>query len=791
MDTDDPDREDLERAGPTERGLDRTAGRYAVLVRAGVIIPCGLFGLVAAPREHRAAAAALVVLVIAWCALRLLWTERRTPARLPRPTPARLVAVDAAVLLAAGLGQGAAGVRFAGSWVQALTGITAVTYAYEWAARPALALGMAALSYGAYIAGLAAAPDGRWPDAVPLVLRGAAETLIGLGCYAFVRRRARAADRVIARGAARRRSAAVDEARRAGERRHLATLHDTASTTLLMVADGAWDGGREPLRERARHDLEALGTAPAPESGRLDLADLLAGAAEHRYIAIRPDVRGPLPLPAEPALAIFHGVREAVRNVERHAGVAEAELYAARDEGGAVEVEVRDAGRGFDPDRVPAHRRGLAGSIEERMASAGGCARVDSRPGGGTVVRWRWPGPGRTAEPGGGPRVTGGGRPARSADRVRQGLLGGFRIAVLAVAVIVQFAFCLGELYSARATYTALWPQIAAFGLLTLVAAAGGLLAWTRGPSLAPAVRWTCVGLVLLASLAATVSVPGGAHLSPAHWSFGLVGWYGLFLLFDLPPVYFAAFLGAHLVLNFAGLAAGQALGSAVLASMGIVAVQVCGFQLAVGMIAVLLRRVAGSAARAAERDERLRIRAAVDESTHRDHQRRRLALARTTVPLLTGLADGSLDPSDPGVRSRCALEAARLRRLFAEYDGVDDQLVHELHATIDVAERNGVGVRLAVRGRATDLPRDVRRALIEPVAAVIVAAGSAVRATVVRTPGEVRLSAVADNNDQAMELWRTLRASHPTWSHIKIAGMATEHRLWVETIWRPGERSP
>jgi signal transduction histidine kinase len=76
--------------------------------------------------------------------------------------------------------------------------------------------------------------------------------------------------------------------------------------------------------------------------------------------------------------------------VERHAQVDEAELLAHRDESGRSVVELRDRGKGFDPARIPAQRRGIDSSIIGRMSSTGGSVSVDSRPGEGTTVRWVW-----------------------------------------------------------------------------------------------------------------------------------------------------------------------------------------------------------------------------------------------------------------------------------------------------------------------------------------------------------------------------------------------------------------
>jgi signal transduction histidine kinase len=88
---------------------------------------------------------------------------------------------------------------------------------------------------------------------------------------------------------------------------------------------------------------------------------------------------------------IAGSVAEALRNVTRHAGVAEADVT-VRGGDGWVTVEVTDQGTGFDPAAVPPSRRGVRESIAGRMSAVGGAATVTSRPGSGTTVMLRWPG---------------------------------------------------------------------------------------------------------------------------------------------------------------------------------------------------------------------------------------------------------------------------------------------------------------------------------------------------------------------------------------------------------------
>jgi len=75
-----------------------------------------------------------------------------------------------------------------------------------------------------------------------------------------------------------------------------------------------------------------------------------------------------------------------VLNAARHSGADRVDVY-AEVQPGRLAVFVRDRGRGFDPDAVPAERMGLRGSVHDRMARHGGEATVRSAPGDGTEVR--------------------------------------------------------------------------------------------------------------------------------------------------------------------------------------------------------------------------------------------------------------------------------------------------------------------------------------------------------------------------------------------------------------------
>jgi len=118
--------------------------------------------------------------------------------------------------------------------------------------------------------------------------------------------------------------------------------------------------------------------------GRLSAVEERAGLAVHAELG----EPGHLPRPIEEAL---HGVaREALNNMLKHAGAANVwvTLHTGPRE---VWLEVRDDGRGFDPEAArTAGGLGLR-SMAERAGSAHGTLEVASAPGQGTRVRLTCP----------------------------------------------------------------------------------------------------------------------------------------------------------------------------------------------------------------------------------------------------------------------------------------------------------------------------------------------------------------------------------------------------------------
>ena len=92
----------------------------------------------------------------------------------------------------------------------------------------------------------------------------------------------------------------------------------------------------------------------------------------------------PVELDEERQLTVYRTVQESLTNVGKYAEARQVDI-SLHDFNNHVEVEVRDDGRGFDPQAVRPSTHGLAG-MRHRVEAAGGRLTLHSRPGQGTRV---------------------------------------------------------------------------------------------------------------------------------------------------------------------------------------------------------------------------------------------------------------------------------------------------------------------------------------------------------------------------------------------------------------------
>jgi two-component system nitrate/nitrite sensor histidine kinase NarX len=194
------------------------------------------------------------------------------------------------------------------------------------------------------------------------------------------------------------------------ERQRLArNLHDAVNQSLFSagliaeVLPRLWerdpDEGRRSLEDLrrltrgAQADMRLLlaelrpSTLTDAELG--DLLRLLGNALAGRTnIPISVTVTGEGKLPAEVQVALYRLCQEGLNNIARHAGASRVDIQ-LQYEAGAVELRIRDDGRGFDPEQTPPGHYGLS-MMRERAAAMGATLSITSQPGHGTEIVIRW-----------------------------------------------------------------------------------------------------------------------------------------------------------------------------------------------------------------------------------------------------------------------------------------------------------------------------------------------------------------------------------------------------------------
>jgi len=143
----------------------------------------------------------------------------------------------------------------------------------------------------------------------------------------------------------------------------------------------------EDLRHTARNlhpfTLTQLGLEPALRSYCAEFSSL-------KQFKVRFTARAlPGTIPSAVALCVYRVVQEALGNVAKHAGAKRA-VVSVSGSGGALHVDIRDNGHGFDLDQAKGKGLGLI-SMEERVRQLGGTFSISPRPGDGTRIEIRIP----------------------------------------------------------------------------------------------------------------------------------------------------------------------------------------------------------------------------------------------------------------------------------------------------------------------------------------------------------------------------------------------------------------
>ncbi len=168
-----------------------------------------------------------------------------------------------------------------------------------------------------------------------------------------------------------------------------AHLHDSVLQTLALIQRQA--GDPQTVVQLARTQERELRTwlfdpvGPSEATFKVVLREVAAEVEETHRVPVELVVVGDAVVD-EGLKALVAASREAMVNAARHAGAERIDVY-AEVQPDQVEVGVRDRGAGFVLADVPSDRRGVRGSIMDRMARHGGRAEITTSPGSGTEVR--------------------------------------------------------------------------------------------------------------------------------------------------------------------------------------------------------------------------------------------------------------------------------------------------------------------------------------------------------------------------------------------------------------------
>jgi hypothetical protein len=234
---------------------------------------------------------------------------------------------------------------------------------------------------------------------------------------------------------------------------------------------------------------------------------------------------------------------------------------------------------------------------------------------------------------------------------------------------------------------------IQAAGAITIAITAVVLIGWdrrTQGAAGTP--DWSIIGTVWLLALVALsrrarMWVSGALLIFAAHAVF----------VIDVPDV---------TALTVARLAAAGYIMAVILAVLA--------------ALRPALRTNAALAARRAALASRSAAERAAAAAVREDRRERRALLEMEALPLLRGIADGTLDPADRAVRELCARHAATLRQALTDRVPNTGHLLAELDPALRAARARGLHVEVQAVGDPGSPVREVAGATLAAVDAVM-----------------------------------------------------------------------
>lgn len=537
---------------------------------------------------------------------------------------------------------------------------------------------------------------------------------------ALVARVATTVDRIRAQRIAAELEQDIHDAVHRFRREQVSLLHDTAASTLMMVAT-APALPPERLSAQARRDLRVLAEGPwiAPPP-RAEVVAALRDNADYLRTPVRFAGVPELWLDGESAAAVVAAAREAMTNVDRHANASTLVITATPDR-----VVLADDGVGFRIGERPG-RHGVAESVIGRMRRADGTARVYSAPGEGTTVELRWGDRGDDAAVDEQMRD-----PEHLAERAQ--MMFSFLIMVVALAVL---SASIG--YSLTQTHRpAVQLALAGTGIAGMATAIPGIL---RGRW---ALAWPGAIAVFVVAVGQPLSLTAAEIGGEAHWAWGAAGWLLLPLLLGIPTRQGAAILLASW-LAAAAVSLIKAPAVMTVIGIGLGTASLFGVQLFALLYAALIRDAAADVATEAAAHRGAVTNQQVSKALRDDFDSRYAAHVEAVIPLLTALSAG--DPVDDDLRRQARSESHRMRALFNETAAFDYPLMRHLRTVVDTAGDDGANVTVQLEGELPPVDDKAICRLAEPLVHGLRAQPAAVRVVITGEPDNVTVSVVCED---------------------------------------------
>jgi hypothetical protein len=283
--------------------------------------------------------------------------------------------------------------------------------------------------------------------------------------------------------------------------------------------------------------------------------------------------------------------------------------------------------------------------------------------------------------------------------------------AVLPVGLLVQVLAELPD-YRQPAVPFAVW--------LSLLVAAWWVIPRTRGGGLTR--RQAAVAMAVAVAAVGAVGWDRRPHSPSGVLDWSILGAVWLLALAALSRPAWEWVPGALLVLAVNGFFIVRLLGTA---APGISRLAAAAYVVVVilSVFAALrpaLRVHVALAARAAELASRSAAERAAVGAIQEDRRDRFALLELEALPLLRGIADGSLDPADEEVRQKCARHATSLRRALVDRAWLGRELLAGLEPALGAARQRGLLVEVQVVGDPGLPSREVAQATLAAVGAVL-----------------------------------------------------------------------